>query len=81
MLLCLRARVVLQDSPECPHVISSPFNQAILVRVSWCAVGPAQWVLAASGPRPEHDVKLPKHGEYFLSYVRDDVVPYHGAAG
>ena len=48
--------------PSC-HVISSPFNHAILVRVSWCAVGPAQWVLAASGPRPEHDVKLlPWHG-------------------
>ena len=73
---------MLQDSPECPHIISSPFNQAILVRVSWCAVGPAHWVLAASGPRPEHDVKLlPWHGVYFLSNVRDDVVPCHGAAG
>ena len=37
---------------------SAILAQAILVRASWCAVGPDHWFLAGTGPRPEHDVKL-----------------------
>ena len=59
-----------------PRVVprAAIWAQAILVRVSWCTVGPAHWVLVGAGPRPEHDVKLlALHGVYFRSNVRDDV--------
>ena len=55
---------------EIPFPFPSILAQAFLVRVSWYAVGPANWVLAGAGRRPEHDVKLlPQHALMMWSCV------------